>query len=504
MATDKGRIVYTGDELPPHLKKARRVDLKGATVVPVFGDTHVHFESYAMFLATVDVRDAADFDEMGRMLRAFMQKHPKKNLLPAFGCSAHSVKEKRLPERADLDKMLPGTPFIIVKYDGHAAVANSAFIAMLPEDVTSDPGFDAETGWLYQNAFYSGVNFATSFMSPLSMLADMEQAAYEFAKKGVGFLHAVEGIGYKNDIDVDTLLAVRYGLPQRLRIFFQTPDTDKVLRRKMTRVGGCFSMALDGCFGSKDAAVIGGYADDPENSGFLLYTQPEINEFCVRANRLGLQIALHAIGDAAVEQALSAYEAALSDCPREDHRHIIIHADLIPPPLLRRAAAIGVSVPLQPNTMNWPQEPPEYLESILGKRVYEMFPLRDMIDAGILVSAGSDAPATVPDPIETIYNCCNHLNPAQSVTPLEALKMHTLWAAKTCFDEKDMGSLTVGKFADFTVLSKNPLETPIEELRSIRVTDIYFGGKRFDCGRKPSVPKLAARILAGKLFGKNQ
>ena len=501
MATNRGRIVYTGDDLPQNLKVSRRVDLGGATVMPVFGDTHVHFESYAMFMGKVDLRAARDFDDMSQMLRDFMKRKPKTKLLPAFGCSAHSVKEKRLPELADLDKMLD-TPFIIVKYDGHAAVANSAFIAMLPEDVKSDPGFNADTGWLYQNAFYKAVNFATSFMSPLSMVADMEQAAYEFAKKGVGYIHAVEGIGYKNDIDIDTLRAVRYGLPQRIRIFFQTPDTDKVVKRKMTRVGGCFSMALDGCFGSKDAAVIGGYADDPENSGFLLYTQEEINEFCVRANRLGLQIALHAIGDAAVEQALNAYEAALKDHPREDHRHIIIHADLIPPHMIERAAAMGIYIPLQPNTMRWPQEPPEYLESILGKRFYEMFPLRDMIDAGIFVSGGSDAPATLPGPIESIYNCCNHVDPAQSITPLEALKMHTLWTAKTSFDEKDMGSLTVGKFADFTVLSANPLKMPVEELRSLRVTDIYFGGKLFDKTKKPSVAKLAARILVNRLFYK--
>jgi hypothetical protein len=126
--------------------------------------------------------------------------------------------------------------------------------------------------------------------------------------------------------------------------------------------------------------------------------------------------------------------------------------------------------------------------------------LRDLIDAGILISAGSDAPCTVPNPIESIFNCCNHSNPAQSVTAEEALKMHTLWPAKMCFDEKDRGSLTTGKIADFTVLSGNPLEIPAENLRSVRVTDIYFGGKRFEHTHKPSLLKLTARMLTGKLF----
>ena len=501
MAVEKGKIVYTGDELPSRFADARVVDLGGAAVVPAFGDTHLHFESYALFLSTVDVRSAKNFNEMGYMLCAYIQKKPKTKLLPAFGCTAHCVEEGRLPNRTDVDAMID-VPLLLVKYDGHAAVANSALISQFPPGVTGDPGFDADTGWLYQEAFYKGVNFVTEQMPPLGMLAGMELAARELARAGVGYLHTVEGVGYKNDVDVDTLRAVHYGLPQCFRIYFQTTDTDKVMRRKLGRIGGCFSLALDGCFGSKDAALTGGYADEPDNEGFLLYSQEEINAFCIRANRLGLQISVHAIGDVAVEQALNAYAAALADFPRDDHRHIIIHADLIPRPLIERAVRMGVSIALQPNFLRWKEEPPEYLERILGKRAQELLPLRDLIDAGVLISAGSDAPCTVPNPIESIYNCCNHPNPAQSVTPIEALKMHTLWAAKMCFDEKSRGSLTEGKAADFAVLSGNPLTTPVESLHTLRVTDTYFGGKRFDWERKPSLPALAARIVAGKLFKK--
>ena len=183
LVEDKGRIVYTGDKLPGEYEKARCIDLNGATVVPAFGDTHLHFESYALFLSTVDVRKAADFDEMGRLLRAYVEKHPKTKLLPAFGCTAHCVKEKRLPERSDLDAMLD-TPLILVKYDGHAAVANSALISQFPREVTDDPGYDEKTGWLYLNAFYKGINYVTESMSPLSMLTGMEMAATELAKRG--------------------------------------------------------------------------------------------------------------------------------------------------------------------------------------------------------------------------------------------------------------------------------------------------------------------------------
>jgi len=499
MAVDKGKIVYTGDEMPPHFNNAERIDLGGRAVVPAFGDTHIHFQSYSFFLSSVDVRTAVDFDEMGKMLSTYIQNNPKTKLLLAFGCSGHSVAEKRLPRKADLDEMLD-TPLLLVKYDGHAAVANTALISKLPAEITDDEGFDADTGWLYLNAFYMAVNYITASVSPLKIITGMEFAAYELAKVGLGYLHTTDGVGYKNDIDIDTLRAIRYGLPQCIRLFFQTTDTDKVVKRKLPRIGGCFELAIDGCFGSKDAAVSGGYTDEPENEGFLFISQEDLNEFCIRANRLNLQIAVHAIGDVAVDRALIAFEAAQAEYPREDPRHIIIHADLIPPPMITRAAALGISIALQPNFLQWKEEPPEYLERILGKRAEELIPLRDLIDAGILISAGSDAPCTAPNPIESIHSCCNHSNPAQSVTPLEALKMHTLWPAKMCFDENIRGSLTVSKLADFVVLSDNPLEVPAGKLREIRVIDTYFAGKRFDKTRKPSLCKLLMRMLYNKLF----
>lgn len=479
LVADKGRILYTGDEIPVEYSAAWRVDLEGRCVLPAFADTHMHFESYALFHSTVDLRDAADFDEMGNMLRSYIESHPTARFIPAYGCSAHTVAEGRLPNREDLDSMTR-LPLLIIKYDGHGAVANSPLIAQFPDSVTSDPGFDMETGWLYQNAFYLGVNHITAQVPVTGVLDSMVSAADSLARQGLGLIHTVEGVGYKNDLDLDSLRMVRYGLPQAFRIYFQTMDVQKVLRRRMTRIGGCFSLALDGCFGSEDAALSAGYANDPGNHGFLAYTQQQVNDFCISANRAGLQITMHAIGDMAVEQAVVAYETALADFPRKDHRHIIIHGDLFPPELMKRAAALGLSVAVQPAFLDWRQEPQQYLEHILGKeRAAAMLPLRDMIDSGLLVSAGSDAPCTLPHPIQSIHNCCNHPNPDQCTTVEEALKMHTLWAAKTSFDENLRGSLRPGLVADMVVLDRNPLCTPVGELKDIKVLETWYAGERY-------------------------
>lgn len=475
MAVEKGRIVATGDNLR---QQGMVVDLAGATVVPAFVDTHMHFQSYALFHDTVDVRDVKDFHELRALIEEYITKNPQAKIIPAFGCSAHIVREKRLPERADLDA-ITGLPLLIVKYDGHAAVANTALLKMMSDKVTADPGCDWATGWLYQNAFYYGVNECTAQIPPLKLLRSMSSAANELAKAGIGLVHAAEGVGYKNDMDITTINMIRYGLPQAYRVFFQTMSVEKVLKRKMPRIGGCFSLALDGCFGSEDAALNEPYSHDDRKRGVLFYEQDAVNRFLDEANRAGLQIAVHAIGDRAVDQALTGFEYALAAHPRHDHRHIIIHADLIPPAYQMRAARLGIAIALQPPFLDWPQEPPSYLTEILGDRAAELLPIKSLGQRGILLAAGSDAPCTLPAPLNSIHQVVNHPNPAERVDVLEALRLHTLYGAMLSFDEEKRGSLEAGKIADFITLSADPLSVPPAKLRDISVTATYLAGQKY-------------------------
>ncbi len=498
LITDGDKIIYTGDEIPDNYKECKKINMKGYCIVPAFSDTHIHFESYALFRTTADVRNAKDFDDMSRILNQYLEEHPKATFFPAYGCSAHTVAEKRLPTKDDLDKMV-SIPLLIVKYDGHAAVANSALIQAFPHDVTDDPGFDHKTGWLYQNAFYKAVNFITAKIAPLTLLKGMAEAADELAGRGIGYIHSVEGIGYKNDIDVDTINMICDALPQKFTIFFQTMDVGKVMKRKMKHIGGCFRLALDGCFGSEDAALKEGYTNDPDNKGFLAYSQEEVNNFCIRANRAGLQIAMHAIGDAAVDQALTAFEAALTDVPRDDVHHILIHGDLMSDEAIARAARLGITIAVQPAFLDWPQEPGSYLHTILGDRADQILPLRSMVDAGLLITSGSDGPCTIPCPIEGMHIACNHPNPSQALTPLEALKSYTLWAARSAGDDDLYGSLTPGKKANFVVLDRNILEIPKEEIHDLKIKGIFLEGERFHKGHTFHMDEFLLKVARSKL-----
>lgn len=143
----------------------------------------MHFESFALFRTTVDVRDAENFEEMGEMLRAWTDAHPKAKFRRPTGAAPIRSPRNRLPEMKDLDAMTD-LPLLIVKYDGHAAVANSALIELFPLEVLSDPGFDSDTGWLYQNAFYKGVNFITQKVSPITLLQGMQDGGGGPCRKG--------------------------------------------------------------------------------------------------------------------------------------------------------------------------------------------------------------------------------------------------------------------------------------------------------------------------------
>ncbi len=265
-------------------------------------------------------------------------------------------------------------------------------------------------------------------------------------------------------------------------------DVSKVLKRELPRIGGCFATALDGCFGSVDAALNEPYEAAAGLSaeaarGILYNTDEKVTSFCIEANRKGLQIEVHAIGDAAFDQAVAAIEAALDDFPRLDHRHTIIHACLPTTRGLEICARRGIAIALQPAFLDWDQEPLEYLSSIMGDRAMRLSPLRAMQDLGIVLAGGSDAPCTLPNPLEGIHAACNHYVPEQSLNIQEALNLYTRNAAFIGFDDRERGSLEAGKIADMIVLDKNPLTQMPQELRNLRVESLILAGKPYKPGQ---------------------
>lgn len=484
LVEDKGRVVHVGDFLPEVHRSAPRTVLAGKAIVPALADTHTHFMSHALFASGLDVRESGSMEELKAAVSAFAARRRDKIII-GFGASAHSVAERRLPDRADLDAAAGARPVYLVKYDGHAAVANTALLSRLPARVARLRGYDAESGRLNQEAFFAATDFVTGSVPLPEVLRGMLRAADDLAAKGIGTIHSTTGVGFPFDLDVTIESLFARGLREDIayRVFFQTLDSDKVLRRKLPRIGGCFAAAIDGCFGSADAALLAPYAHDPANRGVLFYPEERTIAFAKEANRAGLQIQMHAIGDAAFEQAVRALDAALADHPRSDHRHTIIHACLPTERGLDRCAELGVMLAVQPAFLDWKLEPLEYLERILGDRARRISPLKSMIARGLVLTGGSDAPCTLPDPLAGIAAACCHYVSGQRLDFLQALALFTRNAARGAFDEAERGTLEVGKRADFAVLDADPRRLAPEALGSVRAEGLYLAGKPYRRGQ---------------------
>lgn len=486
---EQGRIIYLGDSLPPEYEKHSSVtELGDRVLLPSFGDGHLHFSSWALFAVSYfDVREARDIQGIKEIIHDYLSQKDKLKTVIAYGVSKHSVKEKRLITRTELDEACPDIPLVIFCYDGHSGVFNTKMLEKFPDEVKNLPGFQEEKGHMFSEAYFAGVDFATSMVPPLDLVKSILGAYDLLAEKGIGLIHVTEGIGFPNDLDITLVSLIARARSKKnqfqTRLFFQTMEVEKALKRKLPRIGGCFATALDGCFAACDAALHEPYSNDPNNKGILFQTEEEVFEFTKKANRAGLQIEMHAIGDAAVSRAVKALEAALLDYPRKDHRHTIIHACLIPPDDLKKIAKLGIGITVQPGFLISPLEPIEYLNEILGSRVKTSSPLKSILEAGIHLSGGSDAPVTHPDPIEGIYGACNHpYDPDQSVSIVDALKMYTYEIAWTGFDEKERGSLEEGKIADMVILNQDPLLLDPKDLLSLKVEKLFLKGEEYQSG----------------------
>lgn len=493
LATDCGRILHVGNDLPEKYAKAPRTVLGDRALIPAFADTHIHFASYATFRAGLNVMEARSNEEILEMLRAYVAVCRDKLVL-AFGASPWSVAEGRLVTRAELDSVCPDKPLFMVKYDGHTCVVNTKLLEKVRKKVEKLRGYHEESGEMNQDAFFAVSDYVTNSVPILQLVKNMQSAVDHMAARGIGMIHTVSGVGFAGDLDVDLERWFGQGLDNgvQLRVFFQTMDVKKALRRKLPRIGGCFATALDGCFGSEDAAMKEPYAHNGER-GVLYYSDEKVVSFCKEANRAGLQIQLHAIGDDAFEQAARALAAALEEHPRNDHRHTIIHACLPTEEGLELCRRHGICLAVQSAFIDWPQEPDAYLEHILGERSRKLNPLRDFWDRGLVIAAGSDGPCTDPDPIQWIHRACNHSVPEQSLTVAEALKMCTYNGHYLTFDEKERGSLEKGKAADMVILSENPLKMERERLRELNVEQLILRGCPYEKVKQGAV----AQVLRG-------
>jgi len=476
-----GCILAVGawEDVAPQAQGIRVFDLAGKTVLPGLIDTHAHFLWTALSLAALDVSAAEDHPTLQAIVEEAVADTSPDEVILGMGFTEYALDTTRFgPIFEALDAVAPDHPVYLIGVTGHASAVNTRALEFLalPDNtpgVMRDVG-GRPNGLLADKAnSLAGDRFSKAFGAD-EKAGEMINLAIEKAHSvGITTLHALEGGLTSEDEAVREFISAMPGLPLRFVLYYQTMDVDKVLKLGLPRIGGC--ILLDGDVGPHTAALSEPYVDDPTCFGTLYHTQEEINAFVLEAHRAGLQVAMHAVGDGAVEQALNAYETALAAHPRDDHRHRIEHCEVIREEQIQRAQRLGAALAIQPPFNHyWPHA--EYYPTLGEERAWKADPVRTLMRPNLLVAGGSDSTVTPLGPLIGVHAAVNHSNPAERVSVQEGLELYTINAARIAFEEHDKGSLEVGKLGDFVVLGEDPFEVDPRHIKDIPVEMTVIGG----------------------------
>lgn len=479
MAVAGGSISSLGPgEPPPELSELPVVDLRGRTVLPVFHDAHVHLLSTGLMEMTVDLGRARVMDEVLETIAdaartfegAFLRAHSfDPDLLP----------DGRYPTAADLDAISTRIPIYVRRRDGHSSIGNSLALKLL-EVPPGTPGIDRvgghATGVLRGEAHARAAARAGELLTDDERVEAYRAASRMAAARGVGVVHSLVGATDPGDRDhdIELLLEVSDELPIDVVVFPQTLDIDYVVSLGLPRIGGC--ILLDGSFSSGTAALDEPYADG-DGRGNLYFSDDELTGFMRRAHDRGLQIAVHALGERAITQAVTCYAAACGTDARQA-RHRIEHCELPTTFHLAEMRRLGVSACVQPTFEHLWGGPGGMYERRLGRaRAGRSNPFRTMLAAGIGLAGGSDSYVTPLDSLLGIHAAVNRPNVDERLAVFDAVSLFTSGAAWFSFDEHKRGTLEAGKEASFTVLAEDPFEVDRSRIKDIEVEGLYRRGR---------------------------
>jgi predicted amidohydrolase YtcJ len=453
-------------------------DFTGKAVLPGLWDAHVHLLYTGLALFWVDLGGVEFISDIQNRLRERLDTG-EDEVLVGVGYDDAFLADGRMPDGADLDAVSAERPIVIFRIDGHSLVHNEAARSYLEIDPDWE-GIEVEddgkpTGRVLARANEDVRNRVFDRVSPGFKREAYGAAARLAAKAGCAALCALEGGELFGDEDLDILQGIQPELGIHTVLYNQFPEVASSRRLGLNRIGGC--ILADGSIGSRTAAVLEDYADDPGNRGRLYLDDAWLKSFVTEAHTAGMQVAMHAIGERAVNQVLDAYEAAMIAAPRPDARHRIEHAELVLAEDLERAARLGVVFSMQPAFEHFWGGPGNLYERRLGDRYKRTNRLSSVLRAGIELACGSDSNITPLAPLLGIQAAVNHPTEGERLTVDEALAAFTLGAARACFAEGDYGTIEAGKSATFTVLERHPADVALTEIADIEVAATIVNGK---------------------------
>jgi predicted amidohydrolase YtcJ len=499
IAVNGERITLVGTSAA--VKKAasattRVIDAKGMMVVPGFIDSHVHFIAGGLGLSSVQLRDAKTPAEFIRRIKEYATTLPAGAWITE-GNWDHEQWGGELPRRDWIDSVTPNNPVWINRLDGHMGLANSAALRAAGVDASTPDvtggtivrGADrAPTGILKDNA-QSLIDRVVADPSPEVVDRAVDAAFAYLAGNGVTSVHNMGTFG-----DLAAFERAHQTGRMKTRIYAVVPlaqwqqlaDTVRARGRgdSWLHIGGLKGF-VDGSLGSHTAAMLQPFTDAPNDTGLFVNTPEHLYEWTSGADKAGLQVIVHAIGDRAIRTQLDIYQRVEKEDGPRDRRFRIEHLQHIAPGDIPRVAALGVTASMQPYHAI---DDGRWAEKVIGhERAKTTYAFRSLRDAHVRLAFGSDwfvAPAT---PIEGIYAAVTRRTlddrnpggwiPEQKITVEDALRAYTQGGAFAEFAEKEKGTLARGKLADFVILDRDLTRIAPETIRDTKIVMTVVGGK---------------------------
>ena len=502
-AVRAGRIAFVGSTrgaLALVGPRTERLDLAGRTVIPGMVDAHAHLLGLGQALRTVNLVGTRSYDEViARVVERAKTARPGE-WIRGRGWDQNDWADTRFPTHQALSRAVPNNPVYLTRVDGHAALVNAKALELAQVTAaTPDPtggrfirdSAGTPTGVLVDGA--QGV--VGRVIPPASRVELREQTLAAIAEANRWGLTGIHDAGVDADgiaVYEDLAREGKYDLRNYVMIRSNDSTLDAFMKRGR-QIGlydgrlwiRSIKLVADGALGSRGAALLEPYSDDPGNTGLITTTPERIKSVAVRALRAGFQVNVHAIGDRANRMVLDQFEAAFKEVPVADHRFRIEHAQILRYQDIPRFAELDVIPSMQgshqtsdmywvPNRLGWARSQGAYA-------------WRSLLNTGVVIPNGSDFPVEAVNPLISFHSLFTRQDadnfppggwfPEQRTTRQEALWSITLWPAYAAFMENESGTLTAGKYADFVVLDQDIMSVAPEDVLKTNVVLTVLGGR---------------------------
>ncbi|NGY35931.1 amidohydrolase [Flavobacterium sp. XN-5] len=494
MAVIEGEVVAIGtdEEITNKFKSNNTINAKGKFIYPGLIDAHCHFYGYGMNLQQVDLRGTKSMQEVISRIQAF-QKEKNLKFIVGRGWDQNDWAVKEFPSKAILDKYFPNTPVVLKRIDGHAIVVNSKVLSMA--NITKDTkvtGGQIEivtgelTGILIDNPMELVFNIIPkpTVKSQIAALLEAEKVMFEYG------LTTVNDAGLEPQV-IDLIDSLQKSKAMKLNVYAMVSanqkNIDLYLKKGIYKSDNLnvrsFKMYGDGALGSRGACLHQPYSDSPNQLGALVTSIPDMKAIADRLTASSFQLNTHAIGDSANTAILKVYKAALEG--KTDRRWKIEHAQVIQEADFDYFK-LGIIPSVQPthatSDMYW-------AEDRLGKnRIKNAYAYKKLLQKAGVIALGTDFPVEEVNPMLTFHAAVarkdakgyprDGFQMENALTREEALKGMTIWAAFSNFEEKEKGSLEVGKWADFVVYDQDIMKIRDSELLKLKPLNTYLKGEK--------------------------